>query len=589
MDLADFIRETHAGVRAAINDGALYAELVFSEIVMQHLSEIGMTSDAEICHYTGRLGNAIFRLTGYAISEDMERLDMFVSLYEGVDTPVRVSDQETKTSADQCLRFLTLCVEGKMEGKLDPSSDVYSLSLTIKEIYNKLDQVRIFVLTDRIAASKTFKAREVGRKSVHLEVMDIERLFRHWSEGKPRDELIVDFLQLTGAALSCVYVPMDIEDYQYALAAIPAESMRFLYEKYGARLLEANIRSFLSVRGKGVNSGIQGTLRTAPEKFMAYNNGVVLVVDDIGIVQTSSGSPGISWMKGVQIVNGGQTVASLYFTKKKYPETDLSKVRIPAKIIVLKHHGVSEEESLISDISRFANTQNSVRQSDLSANKPFHVEVERLALTVYCPDGTGRWFYERANGSYNTLLAREGTTPSKLRALKEDIPPSRKITKTDLAKYINAWDGFPDFVSLGSQKNFDKFIATLTLEEGEPQPIPTVADFKLMVAKTILYRAVLKVVRPAFTAFQANIVSYTVALIKKKLGDRLMLEKIWERQSVSVELVSQISIWAIEVNAVLHRTANGRMISEWAKKPECREIVLNENYSIVMEGIPELR
>jgi len=590
MDLADFIRETQAGVRAQINDGgALYAELVFSEIVMQHLAEIGMTFDPVICHYPGRMGNAIFRLTGYAISEELDRLDMFVSLYEGVDTQVKVTDQETKTSAEQCLRFLTLCVEGKMEGKLDPSSDVYSLSLTIREIYNQLNQVRIFVLTDRIAASKTFKAREVGRKTVQLEVMDIERLFRHWSEGKPRDELIVDFLQLAGTPLACVYVPGEVEDYNYALAAIPAESMRFLYEKYGARLLEANIRSFLSVRGKGVNAGIQATLRTAPEKFMAYNNGIVLVVDDMGIVQTSSGSPGIAWMKGVQIVNGGQTVASLYFTKKKYPETDLSKVRIPAKIIVLKHQGDLEEETLISDISRFANTQNSVRQSDLSANKPFHVEVERLALTVYCPDGTGRWFYERANGSYNTLLAREGTTPSKLRALREDIPPSRKITKTDLAKYINAWEGFPDFVSLGSQKNFDKFIAALTVEEGEPQPIPTVADYKLMVAKTILYRAVLKVVRPAFSAFQANIVSYTVALLSKKLGNRLMLERIWERQSVSVELVSRIRIWASEVNEVLHRTAGGRMISEWAKKPECRGLVLEEKYSSVTENIPEIR
>lgn len=44
---------------------------------------------------------------------------------------------------------------------------------------------------------------------------------------------------------------------------------------------------------------------------------------------------GIAWLKGLQIVNGGQTTASLYFTKKKYPDTDLSRVRVPAKISVL--------------------------------------------------------------------------------------------------------------------------------------------------------------------------------------------------------------------------------------------------------------
>ena len=147
--------------------------------------------------------------------------------------------------------------------------------------------------------------------------------------------------------------------------------------------------------------------------------------------------------------------------------------------------------------------------------------------------------------------------------------------------------GFPDYVSLGSQKNFDKFIATLTVGEEESQSLPNVVDYKLMVAKAILYRAVLKVVRPGFTAFQANIVAYTVALISKKIGDRLLLERIWDRQSVSRELLVQIKVWANEVNDVLHRTANGRMISEWAKKVECREIVLNENYSNVTEDIPE--
>jgi hypothetical protein len=65
----------------------------------------------------------------------------------------------------------------------------------------------------------------------------------------------------------------------------------------------------------------------------------------------------------------------------------------------MKEEDPAKEEALVSDISRYANSQNAVRQSDLSANKPFHVDVERLSLSVYCPDGVGRWFYERAAGS----------------------------------------------------------------------------------------------------------------------------------------------------------------------------------------------
>jgi hypothetical protein len=524
------------------------------------------------------------------MSDDADQLDLFVSLYEGVDVPTPVPDSETKTAVEQCLRFLGQCAEGRMAPRLDPSSDVHSLALTIQEIYDGLEQVRVFVLTDRVARSKGFKTREIGGKSVRLEVMDIERLHRHWSEGKPRDELVVDFTEVSGSPLPCVFVPGETDEYDYALTAVPGEALRFIYERFGARLLEANVRSFLSVKGKGVNAGIQNTLRTAPGHFMAYNNGIVLVADEMRLAPAADGSPGIAWLKGMQIVNGGQTTASLFFAKKKFPETDLSRVRVPAKIIVMKIQDMAKEEALVSDISRFANSQNAVRQSDLSANKPFHVDVERLSLTVYCPDGTGRWFYERAAGSYNTLLSREGTTPAKLRALKDSVPASRKITKTDLAKYLNAWSGMPDIVSLGSQKNFDRFMSAMTVPEGDPpQPSPDVAGYKAMVAAAIIFKATQKLVRPMFQAFQANVAAYTVSILSNRLGARFDLDRVWTRQGVSQELLSQLSVWAREVNEVLHRTAGGRMVSEWAKKPECREAVFGATYSEAASGIPEVR
>ena len=589
MDLSEFLLETQSEVRAQMNDGSPFAEMVFSEVVMQHMAEIGMTFEPVVCHFNGKIGNAILRLSGYAMSDEADQLDLFVSLYEGVDELTPVPDADTRMAVEQCIRFLSLCAEGKMAAKLDPSSDVLSLAITIQEIYNSLEQVRVFVLTDKVAKAKSFKTREIAGKSVRLEVMDIERLYRHWSEGKPRDELVVDFIEVSGSPLPCVFVPGESSEYDYALTAIPGEALRFVYERFGARLLEANVRSFLSVKGKGVNAGIQNTLRTAPGNFMAYNNGVVLVVDEMRLNKTVDGAAGIAWLKGMQIVNGGQTTASLFFAKKKFPEMDLSRVRVPAKIIVMREQDPAKEEALVSDISRFANSQNAVRQSDLSANKPFHVAVEKLSLTVYCPDGIGRWFYERAAGSYNTLLSREGTTAAKLKVMKEAIPPSRKITKTDLAKYINAWDIKPDVVSLGSQKNFDRFMASLSGENGEEIPLPGVAEYKAMIAKTKIFRDTQKLVRPMFQAFQANVAAYVVAVLADRLGDRIDLNRIWIRQGVSQELLSQIAIWAKEVNDVLHRTAGGRMVSEWAKKPECKDAVIGATYSEPADNIPEVR
>ena len=589
MDLSEFLLETQSEVRAQMNDGSPFAEMVFSEVVMQHMAEIGMTFEPVVCHFNGKIGNAILRLSGYAMSDEADQLDLFVSLYEGVDELAPVPDADTRMAVEQCIRFLSLCAEGKMAAKLDPSSDVLSLAITIQEIYNNLEQVRVFVLTDKVAKAKSFKTREIAGKSVRLEVMDIERLYRHWSEGKPRDELVVDFIEVSGSPLPCVFVPGESSEYDYALTAIPGEALRFVYERFGARLLEANVRSFLSVKGKGVNAGIQNTLRTAPGNFMAYNNGVVLVVDEMRLNKTVDGAAGIAWLKGMQIVNGGQTTASLFFAKKKFPEMDLSRVRVPAKIIVMREQDPAKEEALVSDISRFANSQNAVRQSDLSANKPFHVAVEKLSLTVYCPDGIGRWFYERAAGSYNTLLSREGTTAAKLKVMKEAIPPSRKITKTDLAKYINAWDIKPDVVSLGSQKNFDRFMASLSGENGEEIPLPGVAEYKAMIAKTKIFRDTQKLVRPMFQAFQANVAAYVVSVLADRMGGRIDLNRIWIRQGVSQELLSQIAIWAKEVNDVLHRTAGGRMVSEWAKKPECKDAVIGATYSEPADNIPEVR
>ncbi len=589
MDLAEFLRETQSAVKAQIREGALYEELVFCGVVMDHMSEIGMTFEPVECHYEAKIRNAIFRLSGYSLSEDGDQLDLFVSLYSNAEVPTNIPEIETKTAAEQCLRFLALCAEGKMALQLDPSSDVRSLAETLQAIYDELEQIRVYVITDRVAKSKSFKTRDVGGKAVRLEVMDIQRLHRHWSEGKPRDELVVDFNLVSGSPLPCVYVPGD-DDYDYALTAIPAEALRLLYEQFGARLLEANVRSFLSVKGKGVNAGIQQTLRNAPDRFMAYNNGIVIVADQMELVKTNdSSSVGILWLKGLQIVNGGQTTASIYFTKKKFPDTDLSKVRISAKIIIMRNEDSIKEESLVSDISRFANSQNAVRQSDLSANKPFHVEIEKLSRTVFCPDGVSQWFYERAAGSYNTLLIREGTTPAKLKALKESIPSSRRITKTDLAKYINAWDMKPDIVSLGSQKNFDRFMANLSPIDGTEAPLPTVQDYKNMIAKAKIYRDTQRILRPMFQAFQANVTAYTIALLSKQIGDRIDLETIWNKQAVSTELLSQIAMWSKEVDELLRTTSGGKMISEWAKRSECRELLLSANYSPCSDNIPELK
>ena len=78
MNLPEFLRETQAAVRSQMRDGALYEELVFTGIVMEHMSEIGMTFEPVECHSGPiKVGNANLRLSGYALSDEGDQLDLF--------------------------------------------------------------------------------------------------------------------------------------------------------------------------------------------------------------------------------------------------------------------------------------------------------------------------------------------------------------------------------------------------------------------------------------------------------------------------------------------------------------------------------
>ena len=243
---------------------------------------------------------------------------------------------------------------------------------------------------------------------------------------------------------------------------------------------------------------------------------------------------------------------------------------------------------LISNISKYANSQNAVKASDLSANHPFHTEIEALAARTYCPDGVGRWYYERSGGSYKVMLEREGKTPARIKKLQAAIPTARKITKTDFAKFLNAWGQNPHMASLGGQKNFDAFMLDVDnrAEKGLSK-VPESTEFKRMIAQVILFKAAQKLLRPLFPAFQGNVTIYTLSLFSAKVGSNFDLEMIWQNQKISPELAKQIVVWAKEVDEALHSGAQGRMISEWAKKEECWTYIKNYKYSPMSSSIPE--
>ena len=244
--------------------------------------------------------------------------------------------------------------------------------------------------------------------------------------------------ELAGAPLASVQLPGgnggnggNGGEYSAFVTIVPATLLFRIYEDHGPRLLERNVRSFLQAKGK-VNRGIRDSLKVQPGRFFAYNNGVSLTADEVKTVDLGNGSVGIARIKGLQVVNGGQTTASIHRAGKD--KIDLSRVFVQAKLTVIKPELTDE---LAPRIAEFANTQNPIQMADFSANDPFHIEIERLSNLVWMPDQQGRWFYERARGQYFVALSNEGNTEARAKRFKEKTPAQRKFTKIELGKIPN--------------------------------------------------------------------------------------------------------------------------------------------------------
>jgi hypothetical protein len=301
--------------------------------------------------------------------------------------------------------------------------------------------------------------------------------------------------------------------------------------------------------------------------FLAYNNGLVATVDEIDIVRTKAGVEEITGVKGLQIVNGGQTTALLHRTRKK-ESNDLAQVSVPVKIIKVAGADLVE---MVGAISRAANRQNSVQLADFSANDPFHQEIEMLANNTWLDDGKSRWFYERARGSYVAAEQKASYRKSDHKAFRSETPKARRFSKLDVARYLAVWNGLPHRVCLGGQKNFQFFMQRL-----KDEPLPTLDTdwYKRLIAIAVLYRSVEKNIRSAkFPAYGAQIIAYVVSGLSFRNGGYINSQQLWSAQATSSEMNALIKEWAPEMNSALRESAGQLNPSEWFKKEQCWEAI----------------
>lgn len=561
--LVTFLNTLHQEViRAAELDGnESLRSRSFTQLMIDDLTEAGVLEDAEPCYHRSRG----VEVSGYGFSDDGGTLDLLVTLYRQAESPDTVGKTEIETAFRRLSAFLDRAL-GDYYISLEEASPAFDMALGIHQSRNGINKVRFFLLTDGLARLEFRPDDRVRGLDASYHIWDARRLYRYVRAGNHREPIHIDLEKDFGGAIPCLTAPTTVVGYTAYLAILPGEVLETIYARYGPRLLELNVRSFLQARGK-VNQGIRRTIREQPERFLAYNNGISATARELEFADLGGGSKGIRSISDLQIVNGGQTTASLHHAVKR-DGADVSRVFVQAKITVVNDEDV---EKIVPLISRYANSQNKVNDADFSANDPFHVRMEELSRTVWAPatDGTQRqtrWFYERARGQYNDAVARQGT-PAQIKRFRLEHPNAQRFTKTDLAKFENTWDQLPHLVSLGAQKNFREF--TLRLSQ-RGRPVPDQLFFQRHAAKAILFRRAERLVSAQnFGGYRANIVTYTLAYLSHATSARIDLDRIWERQDISPGLSDAITMVSQHVHEAIANPPGGRNVTEWCKKDAC--------------------
>ena len=546
-------------------DGGSFREEAFTHLMIEYLTEAGELEDGHVCYHSARG----IKVNGYNLQKEEGRLDLFISIYTQIPSPTTVRKDAVENAFKQLRNFLSKVYKGDHQS-IEEASPVFDMAQLIHSQRSQLSHVRLFLFTDGLTTLQTKKNQVKDGVNYSFNIWDLRRTYRCVTSGQKREAIEINFQTQYGSVIPCLAMPESQADYSAYVAIIPGEILCKIYSEYGSRLLERNVRSFLQAKGN-VNKGIRQTILKEPHRFLAYNNGISATAEAVQLVDLPNGGQGIVGIRDFQIVNGGQTTASLYQSVRK-DKADLSGIYVQTKLTVVDRDRMDE---IVPLISRYANNQNKVNEADFSANDPFHIRIEELSRTIWAPavDGTQRqtrWFYERARGQYADAKNREAT-PAKQKAFMLTNPNAQKFTKTDLAKFEHTWDQLPHVVSLGAQKNFAKFTVGLA-EQNRPEPDEMY--FHHLVAKAILFKNAEKIIQDEkFGGYRANIVTYTLAYLSYTTEKRVDLNWIWRHQSVPPDLQREIAIISRKVHQVITNPPDGRNVTEWCKKEACWQAV----------------
>ena len=571
--ILDFYLELREEVQEYVkNNGPISVNTAFKTLFLSYLTEAGETLVSDCSFVDFKKDSENMRLDGYAFSEYFHSLTLLISKYQSKNNPELMKKTEIEKMLKKAVKFYKTCQTDYFE-ELEESSDGYQAYQFIKSHKSEIETVNIILVTNDETISFIPEDVGFGKVNIKFDVWDIERLYQSVFSGSAIErQLIVKLKKKYNAPLPLIKVKGDNDVYDCYIGVISGELLAKIYKDEGQDLIQKNVRSFLQATGK-VNKGIKLSLKDEPEMFMAYNNGISTIADSIVIDPDLSNGDlvTITEITGWQIVNGGQTTASIYNAfQSKLP---LEKVNVQIKLSVIKDE--EQAETIIQNISKYANSQNKINMSDFNANDVYHVKMERLSRSTYIPVAKGKsldlWFYERARGQYLVELSRQPTAKAKSE-FKSHCPKTRCISKTVAAKCVMAWKGYPHIVSKGLETNFVFFSDMVSKGEF---PEPSEQSYIEMISKVILFNRCDEIIKNMkFGGFKAQQDYYVVALIGKYYADLIDPQEIWNNQDITAETAKVIENLAYQVwEHFQNPIVPGVNIGQWCKKEDCWELL----------------
>ncbi len=571
-DLSDAYKRFHSEIATGALELELLREHKFVENVGEILVEAGELDDFVRSSYKGHG----VKVDGYCFNEEFNNLSLVVAHWN--DEPDFAKSKVTNTEVDaafnRCVKFFQRS-KVRFHEKIEIANESHDLARLIEETKKDILGVKVILITDGLAEKRAASVKELDGIEFKFVIWDIERIIQFIEKGE-KEKVKVDFVENDGKPIPFIKHADNGGIYETYLAFIPAQTLADMYSRWGTRMLDMNVRVFLSARGK-VNRGIRDTIMNEPDMFCAYNNGITVFARGLEFVATDNDAVGIASANDFQIINGGQTVASLYHTHKKN-KAELSGICIQMKIIVMKDP--EKAAKLVPRISEYSNTQNRVSLADLAANDPPHPELHEISKRLPAPDPTGGsrityWFYEKARGSYEETKNLQARTPAKVREFEARYPRAQRFDKSIFGKAWNTYLRKPHVVSLGAQKNFANF--NLWLKEQNEENLS--GFFEKTVALVMLWKNAERVIRrQTFEGYRHNIVAYTLAWLFELTECKIDLDRLWGRQSVDDCLLETIEAMSYVVNSHIRNTEKN--ISEWCKKEDCWKSLKSHQYQL---------